>query len=200
VPPGEDLTVLVVRLSVGLLCGLLPLLVGLVRGHKALAWAGLFCCGVSGAAAGLFMAVPVALLFAVIAGRPLPEPEPVSAPVKEKEKEKEKGKGKKAKAAPEILDALPVVEAETKPRRAAATTELDPLDLHLELSGDVPESDHVPVAKPKPQPAPKSEAKPRQAPPRSEAPRQPPTRQDPPRQDPPKRKPKGDGFGYVELD
>jgi len=188
--PGEDLIVVGVRLAVGLLCGLLPLLVGLVRGHKFLALAGLFSCGVGGAAAGLFMAVPVALLFALVGGvLAVPEHTP-SAPTKDRKAQPTK------KAAPQILDALPVPEAVDKPRRAKA--DLDPLDLPLQLSGNVPESDHVPVAKPQPQPAPKSEPpRPRQAPPRAEPPRQPPP---PPRQDPPKRKPKGDGFGYVELD
>src|SRR5438477_6962276 len=51
---------------VGVICGLVPLITGIVRRRPALAFGGLCACVVSGFLLGLLLAVPVSALFTVL--------------------------------------------------------------------------------------------------------------------------------------
>lgn len=46
--------------------GLIPLIVGLVKKRKALAWIGFAACAVSGAILGLLLSLPVAIVFLIV--------------------------------------------------------------------------------------------------------------------------------------
>lgn len=57
---------IVVGLIAGLLVGLLPLIVGLKKKQKALAWVGFGVCGVCGGILGLILALPAAVIFLIV--------------------------------------------------------------------------------------------------------------------------------------
>ena len=51
---------------VGVVCGLIPFITGLVRGDTTLAIGGLVACILGGVVLGLLLAVPLAILFTVL--------------------------------------------------------------------------------------------------------------------------------------
>ena len=52
--------------AVGVVCGLVPLIFGLNRGEKGLAWGGFAACILGGALFALILALPLAIIFAVL--------------------------------------------------------------------------------------------------------------------------------------
>ncbi len=50
----------------GIVCGLIPLIFGLVRGEKGLAWGGFGACIVAGFLLGILLALPMAIVFTVL--------------------------------------------------------------------------------------------------------------------------------------
>jgi hypothetical protein len=52
--------------AVGIVCGLVPLIFGLNRGEKGLAWGGFAACVLGGALFALILALPLAIIFAVL--------------------------------------------------------------------------------------------------------------------------------------
>lgn len=62
-------TTIGIGLAVGAICGLVPLVYGLVRGRTGLAIGGFVACLVGGVALGLLLAVPLAGLFAYLVHR-----------------------------------------------------------------------------------------------------------------------------------
>jgi hypothetical protein len=53
-------------LAAGAICGLVPLVVGLIRNQTALAFGGLLACIAGGFVLGVILAVPLAILFVVL--------------------------------------------------------------------------------------------------------------------------------------
>jgi hypothetical protein len=51
---------------VGVVCGLAPLIYGLNRNEKGLAWGGFGACVAGGALLGLLLAIPMAILFSIL--------------------------------------------------------------------------------------------------------------------------------------
>jgi hypothetical protein len=62
-PPLSDQELLVVALVIGAVCGLAPLLIGIVRGQPRLGFGGLIVCLIAGLGFGAFGALPAAALF-----------------------------------------------------------------------------------------------------------------------------------------
>jgi hypothetical protein len=58
--------VIVGAIVAGVVCGLVPLIVGLTRGEKGLAWGGFVSCIIGGFVLGLIAAVPLAIIFTVL--------------------------------------------------------------------------------------------------------------------------------------
>jgi hypothetical protein len=58
--------VVIVAIAVGIVCGLVPLIFGLIRGENALAFGGFVACIAGGFVLGLILAVPLAILFTVL--------------------------------------------------------------------------------------------------------------------------------------
>ena len=52
--------------AVGIVCGLVPLIFGLSRNEKGLAWGGFAACVLGGALFSLILALPLAIIFAVL--------------------------------------------------------------------------------------------------------------------------------------
>ena len=61
-----DSELIIGAILAGVVCGLVPLITGLVRGEKGLAWGGFAACIVGGFVLGLILAVPLAIVFTVL--------------------------------------------------------------------------------------------------------------------------------------
>ena len=61
-----DSEIIVGAVLAGIVCGLVPLIFGHVRGEKGLAWGGFAACLVAGLVLGLLLAVPMAIVFTVL--------------------------------------------------------------------------------------------------------------------------------------
>ena len=61
-----DSEIIIGALLAGIVCSLVPLIFGLVRGEKGLAWGGFAACLVAGLVLGLILAVPMAIVFTVL--------------------------------------------------------------------------------------------------------------------------------------
>jgi MFS family permease len=73
-------TAVIISALVGAVCGLVPLVYGLVRGEVGLATGGFAACIVSGVLLGAILAAPVAALFTWLAWRASRERHPAAAP------------------------------------------------------------------------------------------------------------------------
>ena len=58
--------IIIGALVAGIVCGLVPLVYGLIKGENALAWGGFAACIGGGFVLGLILAVPLAILFTVL--------------------------------------------------------------------------------------------------------------------------------------
>ena len=58
--------VIVGAIVAGVICGVVPLIVGLTRGETGLAWGGFVSCIVGGFVLGLIAALPLAIIFTVL--------------------------------------------------------------------------------------------------------------------------------------
>jgi hypothetical protein len=61
-----DSELIVIAIVAGVVCGLVPLIFGLVRGETGLAWGGFGACIVAGFLLGLLLALPMAIIFTVL--------------------------------------------------------------------------------------------------------------------------------------
>lgn len=61
-----DSELIIGAILAGIVCGLVPLIFGLVRGEKGLAFGGFAACLVAGLILGLILAVPMAIVFTVL--------------------------------------------------------------------------------------------------------------------------------------
>ena len=61
-----DSELIIGAILAGIVCGLVPLIFGLVRGEKGLAWGGFGACIVAGLILGLILALPMAIVFTVL--------------------------------------------------------------------------------------------------------------------------------------
>ena len=61
-----DSELIIGAIVAGVICGLVPLITGLVKGENALAWGGFVACIAGGFVLGLILAVPLAILFTVL--------------------------------------------------------------------------------------------------------------------------------------
>jgi hypothetical protein len=52
--------------AIGVVCGLVPLIFGLTRDEKGLAWGGFGACIAAGAMLGLLLAIPMAIVFTIL--------------------------------------------------------------------------------------------------------------------------------------
>lgn len=62
----SDTELIVGAIAAGIVSGLVPLVFGLVRGEKGLAFGGFAACTVAGLVLGLLLAVPMAIIFTVL--------------------------------------------------------------------------------------------------------------------------------------
>jgi membrane protein implicated in regulation of membrane protease activity len=61
-----DSELIIGAILVGIVCGLIPLVFGLVRGETALAWCGFAACILGGFLLGIILALPIAIVFTVL--------------------------------------------------------------------------------------------------------------------------------------
>jgi hypothetical protein len=61
-----DSELIIGAILAGIVCGLVPLIFGHVKGEKGLAWGGFAACIVAGFILGLLLAVPMAIVFTVV--------------------------------------------------------------------------------------------------------------------------------------
>jgi hypothetical protein len=57
---------LAVGAVLGVVCGLVPLIYGLNKGEKGLAWGGFGACIAGGLVLGIFLAIPAAIVFTIL--------------------------------------------------------------------------------------------------------------------------------------
>ena len=61
-----DSELIIGAIVAGVICGLVPLITGLVKGENSLAWGGFVACIAGGFVLGLILALPLAVLFTVL--------------------------------------------------------------------------------------------------------------------------------------
>lgn len=61
-----DSELIIGAIVAGVVCGLVPLITGLVKGEQSLAWGGFVACIAGGFVLGIILAVPLAILFTVL--------------------------------------------------------------------------------------------------------------------------------------